>query len=144
MWYSFLYLKNVKIRIHGVPLWPSLVCKISEFLRWKLWDQNFVPFDSGNIKESKKNRFYFFSRVENQICLFSWSKWNKVFKSGPSNTKQTRFRRAASCLNQNMISRIGVRFNILFLKSYFGFNKMLFFGIVFVLYFFELSGKSSF
>ena len=36
-----------------------------------------------------------------------------------SNTKQKRFRRAAS----------------LFLKSYFNLNKMLFFGIVFVLYF---------
>ena len=43
-----------------------------------------------------------------------------------SNSKQKRFRRAAS----------------LFLKSYFVLNKMLFFGIVFVLYFFELSEKS--
>ena len=45
-----------------------------------------------------------------------------------SNTKRKRFRRAAS----------------LFLKSYFGINKMLFFRIVFVLYFFELSEKSGF
>ena len=29
-----------------------------EILRWKLWDQNFVAFDSGNIriKESKKKK----------------------------------------------------------------------------------------
>ena len=45
-----------------------------------------------------------------------------------SNTKQKRFRRAA----------------FLFFNSYFGLNKMLFFGIVFVLYFFELSEKSGF
>ena len=45
-----------------------------------------------------------------------------------SNAKRKRFRKAAS----------------LFLKSYFGLNKMLFFGIVFVLYFFELSEKSGF
>ena len=30
------------------------------------------------------------------------------------------------------------------MKSYFGLNKMLFFGIVFVLYFLELSEKSGF
>ena len=43
--------------------------------RCKLWDQNFVSSDSGNIniKESKKTRFYFFHWVQNQICLISWS-----------------------------------------------------------------------
>ena len=45
-----------------------------------------------------------------------------------SNAKRKLFQRAAS----------------LFLKSYFGLNKMLFFGIVFVLYFFELSKKYGF
>ena len=32
----------------------------------------------------------------------------------------------------------------MFLKSYFGLNKMLFFGILSVLFFFKLSGKSDF
>ena len=60
------------------------------------------------------------------------------------------FRRTASCLNQSMISRTRYEskkfsyLHILFLKSYFGLNKMLFFGMVFVLYFFKLSGKSGF
>ena len=49
LWYSFLYLKNVKIRFQGVPLWFILVFEIPEFWRWKLWNQNFLPFDSGNI-----------------------------------------------------------------------------------------------
>ena len=76
LWYSFLYLKMSKFIFMGSPLWYILVCKIPEIWRWKLWDQNFVPFDSGNIhiKESKKAGFTF-SRVENQICLISWSSW---------------------------------------------------------------------
>ena len=61
LWYSFLYLKNVNIHFHGIPLWSILVCNIPEFRRWKLWDQNFIPFDSGNIQieESKKPGFTF-------------------------------------------------------------------------------------
>ena len=43
----------------GFPLWSILVCKISEFWRWKLWDQNFFPFDSRKlqIKEGKEAGF---------------------------------------------------------------------------------------
>ena len=61
LWYSFLYLKNVKIHFHGSPLCSILVCKIPEFWSRKLWDQNFVQFDSGNIniKENKKPGFAF-------------------------------------------------------------------------------------
>ena len=68
------YLKIVKTHFCGVFLLSILVCKIPEFWRCKLWDQNFVLFNSGNvhIKESKKPRFTFY-RVENQICLISWS-----------------------------------------------------------------------
>ena len=64
------------------PLWSILVCKISDICRWKLQQENFVFFDSGNmhIQESKKahwrtwkKRFYFFYQVENQVCLISWS-----------------------------------------------------------------------
>ena len=40
--------------------------------------------------------------------------------------------------------RKGFYLHILFLKSYFNLNKILFFRIVFVLYFFKLSGKSGF
>ena len=38
------------------PLWSILVCKISDICRWKLQQENFVFFDSGNmhIQESKK------------------------------------------------------------------------------------------
>ena len=37
------------------PLWSILVFKIHGFWRWKQWDQNFVPLDSGiiHINESK-------------------------------------------------------------------------------------------
>ena len=61
LWYWFLYLKIAKIHFHGVLLSSILVCKIPEFWRCKLWDQNFVSFDSGNIhiKESKKPGFTF-------------------------------------------------------------------------------------
>ena len=55
-----------------------------------------------------------------------WSSSQAEYMEQNSNTKRKRFRRAAS----------------LFLKSYL--NKMLFFGIVFVLYFFDLSEKSGF
>ena len=45
----------------GSSLCSILVCKIPEFWRWKLWDQNFIPLNSGNlhIKESKKLSFTF-------------------------------------------------------------------------------------
>ena len=41
-------------------------------LRWKLWDQNFVPFDSGNthLKESKKPSFTFSVELQTK---FVWS-----------------------------------------------------------------------
>ena len=75
VWYSFLYLKIAKIHFNGVVLSSVLVCKVPEFWRCKLWDQNFVSFDSGNIhiKESEKPGFFFFFRVENEISLISWS-----------------------------------------------------------------------
>ena len=60
--YSFLYLKIAKIHFHGVLLSSILICKIPEFWRCKLGDQNFVSFDSGNIhiKDSKKEQFLLF------------------------------------------------------------------------------------
>ena len=48
-WYSFLYLKINKIHFHEVLLSSILVSKIPAFWRCKLWNQNFVSFDSGNI-----------------------------------------------------------------------------------------------
>ena len=52
-----------------------------------------------------------------QSLLLLFSK-NQIFLTVQKNTKRKRFRRTASCLNQNMISRTGT----------------LLFGIVFVLY----------
>ena len=71
-WYSFLYLKIVKIYFHAVLLSSILVCKISEFWRCKLWDQKFFLFDSGNIhiKESKKLGFTFSIELRTK---FVWS-----------------------------------------------------------------------
>ena len=56
----------------GCPPLVILACKIPEFWSWKLWNQNFVLFDSGNIhiKESKKPGFTF--SIELRI-KFVWS-----------------------------------------------------------------------
>ena len=56
----------------GSPIWSILACKIPEFWRWKLWDQNFIPFYSGNmyIKESKKAAFIFSIELRTK---FVWS-----------------------------------------------------------------------
>ena len=63
----------------GFPLWFTLVCKIAEFWRWKLWDQNFGPFSIQEIytlrkvnKESKESNtwLYLFYRVENKFYNF--------------------------------------------------------------------------
>ena len=64
--HSFSFLKIAKNHFHGVLLLSILVCKISELWRCKLWDQNFVSFDSGNIhiKESKKPGYIFLSSWE--------------------------------------------------------------------------------
>ena len=72
VWYSFLYLKIAKIHFNGVVLSSVLVCKVPEFWRCKLWDQNFVSFDSGNIhiKESKKPGFTFSIELRTE---FVWS-----------------------------------------------------------------------
>ena len=72
LWHSFLNLKNAKIHFHGDPLWSIVVCKIPEFWRWKLWDQNFVTFDSGNIqiKESEEPGFTFSIELRTK---FVWS-----------------------------------------------------------------------
>ena len=73
LWYSFSNLKNIKICFHGVPpLQSILVCKVTEFQRWKLWDQNFAPFNSGNIhiKESKEPGLTFSIELRTK---FVWS-----------------------------------------------------------------------
>ena len=61
LWYSLLYLKIVKIHFHGVLFSSILVCKIPEFRRCKLWNQNFVSLDSRKIyiKESENPSFTF-------------------------------------------------------------------------------------
>ena len=84
LWYSFLYLKNVKI-----PPWSILVYKIPELWRWKLWDQNFVVFDSGNmyIEENKEPGFTFSIELRTK---FFWSHGliNKMNKTNKQTNKQ--------------------------------------------------------
>ena len=62
------------------PLWSTLVCKIPEFWRWKLWDQNLVPLDSGNIhiKESKKPGFTFSVELRTKFVWPDSLSWQKV------------------------------------------------------------------
>ena len=85
LWYSILYLKIAKIIFHGVLLSSILVCTIPEFWSCKLWDQNFILFDWGNIhiKESKNQVLLFLSSWEPNLsdlivyfCLF----WNAILK----------------------------------------------------------------
>ena len=78
LWYSFLYPKIVKIQFRGVLLSSILVCKISEFWRCKMWDQNFASFDSGNIhiKESKKPGFTFSFELRTKLV---WSHGHGLF-----------------------------------------------------------------
>ena len=71
--------KMSKFVFMGSPLWSILVCKIPEFWRWKLWNQNLVPFDSGNIhiKESKEPGLHFQSSWEpnlSDLMVYMWLK----------------------------------------------------------------------
>ena len=66
LWYSFLYLKIVKIHLHHrVPLWSIMVSEIPEFWNWKFWDR----IMSRSIQETHALR-----NVKNQVLLFlsSW------------------------------------------------------------------------
>ena len=67
LWYWFLYLKIVKIHFHGVLLSSILVCKIPEFWRCKLWNQNFVSFGSGNMHI--KACIHYFSLFLKEKCI---------------------------------------------------------------------------
>ena len=73
LWYSFLYLIIAKIHFHGILHSSILICKIPEFYRCKLWDENFASFDSENIhiKKCKKLGFTFSFVLRNQICSLS-------------------------------------------------------------------------
>ena len=68
----FCIWKMSKFIFMGSPLWFILVCKLPEIWRWKLWDQNFLLFNSGNIhiKESKKPGFTFSIELR---TAFVWS-----------------------------------------------------------------------
>ena len=68
----FCIWKMWKFVFMGSPFWSILFCKMPEFWRWKLWDQNFVPFDSGNIRirESKEPIFTFLIELRTR---FVWS-----------------------------------------------------------------------
>ena len=79
-WISKFYLSKF-IFIGSPLLWFVLVCKTPEFWRWKLWDQNFVPFDSGmiHIKENKKPNSAFFIDLR---IKFVWSHGLQLLKKG--------------------------------------------------------------
>ena len=65
LWYSFLYLKIVKIHLYRVPFWSIMVSEITEFWNWKFWDR----IMSRSIQETHALR-----NVKNQVLLFlsSW------------------------------------------------------------------------
>ena len=68
----------LKLIFMGSPLWFTLVYKIAEFWRWKLWDQNFDLLNSGNIhiKESKRPGFTFSIELRinsKNFRVISWS-----------------------------------------------------------------------
>ena len=71
----FFIWKLSKFIFMGFVLWSILVFKIHEFWRWKLWDQNFVPFNSGNIqiKDSIKPDFNFSIELRTFFCRNSLS-----------------------------------------------------------------------
>ena len=77
---SFLHLKIVKIHFHGVTLLSILVCKIPEFSRWKLWEKDFLPFDSGNIdiEKNEKPGFTFSIALRINSKMFRVISWSKV------------------------------------------------------------------
>ena len=68
----FCIWKLSKFILTGSPLWSILVCKIPEFWMWKLWDQNFVSFDSGNIHFQKSKNLGFTFSIELRT-KFVWS-----------------------------------------------------------------------
>ena len=89
-------MKIAKTHFHGVLLYSYILfSKIPEFWRFRLWDQNFVLFYSGNIhiKESTKPVFTFSFELRTKFvwshgllllvpeCYFAegWNPWN--FKS---------------------------------------------------------------
>ena len=91
LWDSSLYLKTFKIIFLWNPLWSILVCRILKFRRWKLWDQNFVLFNSGSIhiKETKKPNFAFSIELRTKFSdrmvywesFFSINSKGKIFRA---------------------------------------------------------------
>ena len=77
---SFWIWKLSKSIFTGSPFWPILVCKILEFRSWKLWDQIFLPLDSGNmhIEEIKRNRFFFSVELRINSRIFRVISWSIV------------------------------------------------------------------
>ena len=76
--WKFLYLELLKFILMGSLFGPFWSAKILEFWKWKLWNQNFFRFDSGNIhiEETKKTVFNFSIelRINSKIFrVISWS-----------------------------------------------------------------------
>ena len=76
---SFLHMKIAKIHFSGVPPLIHSGMEIPEFWMWKLWDQNFVSFDLGNlhIEDSKKPLFNFSIELRRNSKIFRVISWPK-------------------------------------------------------------------
>ena len=73
LWYSFLYLKIVKIHFHGVPLWSvHSGLQNTWILEMKAVRLGFYPdrFSKHKHWGKWKTRFYFFFQVENKFQNF--------------------------------------------------------------------------
>ena len=71
--------QNCQSSFSRSPLRFILVCKIPEFWRWKLWDQNFVPFNLGNIHMKKISETGFTFSIELRPNLSYLMVWNVIF-----------------------------------------------------------------
>ena len=78
--------KLLKLNFMGSTFLSTMVYKIAEFCRWKLWDQNFSLLDSRNIhiQESKKYGFTFSVELRANFKIFSVISWSiqSAAKSG--------------------------------------------------------------
>ena len=88
-----------------------------------------------NIAKFWQNWVYL-SLYTKSIKIIFWHEKQPKFEKGQKLWKEVKDKIETKRSNQERQT------HFLFLKSYLGLNKMLFFWIVFVLYFFKLSGKS--
>ena len=96
--YWFLYSKNWQNSFswdsHFGPFWSA---KYLNFGGKKLWDQNFMPFDSRNIniQRSKKTGFTFSIELKTNSKIFRFIPWSK---NASANLLQRQIRNCRNCL----------------------------------------------